>query len=105
MLLDETVLSFAEAAKTIPTFNGKRCHTSTIWRWARRGCQGVKLEVRRLGGRFVTSREALDRFSKELGDIPVADRPKPNLPPKATTRQRARSVERANQTLKAAGIL
>ncbi len=104
MLQNEQIVTFAEAAKALPKFNGKRPHTCTIWRWARKGCRGVKLEVRRLGGRFVTSMEALERFSKELGEVELPDRPAP--PPKRpTNRQRLKSIEKAKQTLKEAGIL
>ncbi len=104
MLQSETILTFAEAAKHLPIFNGKKCHTSTIWRWARRGCQGIKLETRRLGGRFVTSLEALDRFSKALAEIDLPDRPAPP-PKKPTSRQRERSIARSEATLRSGGIL
>ena len=62
MLLNEECLSFIDAAKRVPKINGKQVHSSTVWRWARKGCRGVKLECRLLGGRFITSVEALDRF-------------------------------------------
>jgi len=104
MLLNETILTFAEAAKSLPSFHGKRVHTSTIWRWARKGLHGVKLETRRLGSRFITSAEALDRFSKALSEIELPQRPAP--PPKKTTnRQREKSIARAEATLRAGGIL
>ncbi len=103
MLLSEQIVTFSEAAKALPKLNGKRPHPSTLWRWARKGCRGVKLEVRRLGGRFVTSMEALERFSKELGEVELPDRPAP--PPKLpTNRQRLKSIERAKKNLEAVGI-
>lgn len=68
MLHDETILTFSEAAARLPLVNGKRPHASTVWRWARKGIgvQGIKLEALKLGGRFVTSFEALERFGRAL---------------------------------------
>lgn len=48
-----------------------RLHPSTIQRWIHRGVLGpagsrVKLEALRLGGRWYTSVEALQRFSSQL---------------------------------------
>jgi hypothetical protein len=104
MLSTENVVTLSEAAAHLPRLNGRKPHTSTLWRWARKGIRGIKLETRRVGGRFVTSVEALDRFAKTLSEIPLADRPDP--PPKPPTdRQRQRSVEQAERTLAKAGIL
>lgn len=103
MLTDETVLTFTEAAKLLPKLNGKRPHASSVWRWARKGVQGVRLETRRIGGRFVTSVEALERFTQALADIDLPDTPAP--PPKPRTpRARARAVEKAEGECTAAGI-
>jgi len=104
MLLDEQILTFSEAAKSLPSFHGKHIHASTIWRWARRGSHGIKLETRRIGSRFVTSAEALERFSKALAEIDLHDRHTPP-PEESTNRQRQRSIERAEATLRAGGIL
>ncbi len=103
MLCNEEVLTFTEAAAVLPRLNGKRPHASTLWRWARRGLHGVHLETRRIGARFVTSREALERFAKKLSEIPLPDRPKP--PPKPPSdRHRAKSVAQAEKVLAKAGI-
>ena len=69
MLNSEKVVSFTEAAKALPVINGRRIHPSALWRWARKGVKGVRLETRRLGGRFVTSMEAIARFSKALAAV------------------------------------
>jgi hypothetical protein len=42
--------------------SGRRIAASTIYRWATRGCRGVKLEVLRTGGVTCTTRAALLRF-------------------------------------------
>ena len=72
MLNSEKVVSFTEAAKALPAINGRRIHPSALWRWARKGVKGVRLETRRLGGRFVTSMEAIERFSKALAEVDLA---------------------------------
>ena len=69
MLMTEKILTFSEAARRLPKVGGKRPHPSTIWRWGRKGLHGIRLETRRVGGRFVTSEEALERFTKELAEI------------------------------------
>ncbi len=103
MLTDERVVTFTEAAKLLPKMNGKRPHASSVWRWARKGVQGVRLESRRVGGRFVTSVEALERFTERLAAIDLPDRSEPPSKPR-TTRARALAVERAEAECAAAGI-
>lgn len=83
MLQDEQILTFSEAAKVLPKVNGRHTHASTIWRWARKGVRGVHLEVRRFGGRFVTSVEALDRFGKALAELDADPRHRPAGQPAA----------------------
>ncbi|MBO0699620.1 MAG: DUF1580 domain-containing protein, partial [Zavarzinella sp.] len=71
-LATETLLSFAQAAKRLPGHrDGKRLDPSTVWRWHKRGSRAadgrlVKLEATKIGGRSVTSVEALQRFSDAL---------------------------------------
>jgi hypothetical protein len=61
-------LSFADAARVVPSFRGGRpTHVATIWRWACKGVRlnngsTIKLETCRCGGRHMTSRAALGRF-------------------------------------------
>ena len=104
MLCDETVLTFSEAAKVLPRLNGKRLHASTIWRWARKGLSGVKLETRRVGARFVTSAEALDRFAKRLAEIELPEHPKADTPRPRSSARRGKALARAESRLAAAGI-
>lgn len=107
MLQNEQILTFAEAAKTLPPLNGRRVHTSTIWRWARKGVQGIHLETRRLGGRFVTSAEALERFTAALAELPPDSRkpqPMPRTPKPRTEKQRQHDLARAERELNRAGF-
>ena len=104
-MLQENLVTFSQASAILPRIGGKRPHVSTIWRWARKGCRGVKLETVRLGGRFLTSIEALERFGKALAEQPLNDNPPPKPPPTRTNKQRERSIARAERELAVAGIL
>jgi hypothetical protein len=105
MLENETVLTLADAAAKLPKMHGKRPHIATLWRWITYGIRGVRLESRRLGGRFVTSIEALDRFGKALAEashrVPASTSPRKveRLP---TARRKA--IDQARRRLEAAGI-
>jgi hypothetical protein len=105
-LSTESPLSLAAAAAQIPPArNGKRCHLSTVLRWVLRGARSpaghlVKLEAVRLGGRWLTSREALQRFSERLTPRLEGDeRTVPRSPAK-----RRRADERAEAELDKMGL-
>lgn len=53
----ERRLTLSEAAQEL----GK--NAATVWRWALKGCKGVKLETFVLGHIRYTSAEALERFA------------------------------------------
>jgi hypothetical protein len=101
----ETPLPLATAAKLIPPARtGKRCHLSTILRWVLSGAKApdgtlVKLEALRLGGRWVTSREALQRFAERL--TPTVDG---SPAPTRTPARRQRAHERAAAELDRLGV-
>jgi hypothetical protein len=105
-LTAETPISLAAATKLIPPGrNGKRCHLSTPLRWIFKGAKApdgtlVKLEAIRLGGRWMTSREALQRFAERL--TPRLD-DDPALAPRTNTR-RQRASERAAADLERLGV-
>ena len=105
MLIDEQVLTFAEATTRLPRLGGRKIHTSSIWRWATKGVRGVRLEARLLGGRYVTSLEALDRFAATL----VRNRQVQGNPPVTSSKSQTqpshrRSVAAAAETLSRANI-
>lgn len=72
MLLNETTLSLTDACKILPTGrNGSKPHIGTLTRWINDGVTtadgtNVRLEALRLGGKWVTSKEALQRFAERL---------------------------------------
>jgi hypothetical protein len=81
-ILGETQIFLTQLPIHTPTGPGGRTiHYSTALRWVVRGVRGVKLDAIRLGGRWVTSLEALNRFATKLtkaGDAdptPTGDRP------------------------------
>lgn len=110
MLFDEEPLTLTEATKALPSLNGRRLHVSTLWRWARKGVHGVQLETRRIGVRIVTSREALERFTKTLAELPerrdsTGYGPRVEKPAMSCQAARKRAQEAAARTLDRAGIL
>lgn len=65
----DAYLTLSEAAHTLPG----RPHTSTLWRWARRGVMArtgerVWLDHARFGGRVFTTRVWLQEFGQRLAD-------------------------------------
>lgn len=100
----EETFGLIEASKIFPRGRrGKRPHLSTLLRWITDGCRApggrrVRLEALRLGSKWVTSRQAIQRFAERLtpsGDAPPSPR-------SATTRSRASA--RAAAELDRAGI-
>jgi hypothetical protein len=105
-LTAEQPIPLADACKLIPPARqGKRTHLSTVLRWILDGVKSpagetVRLEGIRLGGRWMTSREAIQRFAERL--TPVTDTPSPTAPRTPTRRQKA--AEQAGRELTAIGI-
>lgn len=93
----DNVLTISQAAEYYP----KKTHSSTIIRHVTRGIKTpagvVKLEATRLGGRWVTTREAIDRFSERLTANCGAVAPEP-------TQTRKASTAKAKAFLKSIGI-
>ena len=105
-LTTETPLPLADACRLVPPARGgRRTHLSTLLRWILRGAKApagdvVRLEAVRLGGRWMTSREALQRFAERLTPRLGAD----PAPPARTPAARSRSSERAAAKLQELGI-
>jgi hypothetical protein len=101
MLSSEQILTLTEAAKRIAPIGGKSPHPSTLWRWGLKGVRGVKLEILRIGGRIVTSMEAVERFSERLAELPPPTRERKALPKcRRTEKQRARAIAQSRDALK-----
>ena len=71
---------------------------STVWRWALKGCRGVKLETFLHGGVRCTTDPALRRFFDAInGASPLSAKPR-------TNRQREAAISRAERELRQAGV-
>jgi hypothetical protein len=106
-LSTETPIPLAEACRLIPPArSGRRTHISTLVRWITHGAPGpqgerIRLEALRLGDRWVTTRQAIQRFAERL--TPPASDDQVSPPPRTPTARR-RSHERAARTVESAGI-
>jgi hypothetical protein len=89
----------SDAGKYLPPRRGgKQPHTTTLYRWAKQGFRGVKLETIRVGGTLCTSMEALQRFCERLSECPTA------APEPTTMAARRRASERAERVLDRLGF-
>jgi hypothetical protein len=101
---------FGPAPKLPPSFRqGKPTHISTILRWITRGIRPlngeiVRLEGARLGGRWTTTVEAVERFMDRLTVGALGDVANPDVPAPRTSRQRQRQLDRVNRKLDKAGL-
>lgn len=94
----ERVISLRDAAQFLPRQRGgKKVHVGTLYRWVSAGVRGVRLENLKLGGRIVTSEEALQRFADRCSSADPIREAHPS-------RKRQREIERAKEELDDAGI-
>jgi hypothetical protein len=106
-LTTETPLPLKDACALIPPARrGRRTHLSTILRWVLQGARSpsgerVRLEAVRLGSRWVTSREALQRFAERL--TPQAHEDAPHPAPR-TPASRRRAADRVGRELERLGM-
>src|SRR5262245_35860784 len=103
-LTREHTLGLAQAARVIPPGRGGvPTHPATLARWILAGAAApdgrrVRLEAVRLGGRWVTSEEALARFAQAL--TAGVDPASAGRPPSAGLRE----AERAGRELEGRGL-
>lgn len=71
--------------------------TATIYRWITQGSRGVRLEAAKVGGRWRTSEEAIQRFSDRL--TPKHESMPSHPTPVSMSKQRQRRLERVDQRL------
>src|SRR5262249_47287790 len=105
-LCTESTISLSHAPDLLPRGRrGARVSFGCLLRWVLDGVKSpsgevVRLEACRLGSRWITSREALQRFTDRLTPNTGAG---PTVPT-PTPRQRKRAAERAGEELEALGI-
>lgn len=81
-LLTENLVDLSDAARHLGN------HVGTLHRWRLHGVRGVRLEVVRVGGRWMTSWQALDRL------ISSTNSAQPEPPQLAAGTRRSRAAER-----------
>jgi len=91
----DSLLTISQAAKSLPM----RPNVSTVWRWVLQGCGGIKLESILIGGRRLTSSEAIQRFA-DARTAQASGEPIPSRTP----RQRQAAIDRAERELAESGI-
>lgn len=91
----EKLITFRQLTQTLPKRDGRSVHISTIHRWRSRGSKGVRLEAIRVGGSWLTSHEAFQRFCDRLTALAT----EPTLP----TGLRRNSHQAADEKLKKGG--
>ena len=91
----ENIITLAEACRRVPPDG---VSTATMARWIQRGVRGARLETIFIGGRRLTSCEALSRFiaAQNADDAPAA--------PVITAGQRRRQSEAARTELERMGV-
>jgi hypothetical protein len=107
-ILDEHKIDLHQTTRLLGT-NGKPTHISTALRAITKGIKAssgnrVFLEALRIGGRWVTSREAVERFTARLTVAALREAPKAATPAIRTTRQRQRELARVRRELAEAGL-
>jgi len=65
-LVFEGLITLTEATRYCPRRRGRKVHVSTVFRWALRGCRGIRLEVMDTPSGLCTSLPALQRFFERL---------------------------------------
>ena len=58
---EEQLISLGEAGRSLT----RPVSGSTVWRWALRGCRGVRLPIVRQAGRAFTTKSSLAKFLAE----------------------------------------
>lgn len=106
-LASEQVLKLSDVGRHLPpSKNGKPVSLSCALRWVLSGIkvpgtdEVVRLEAIRVGGRWLTSVEALQRFAERQTPVPGA----PAVPSPRSRTQRQRAIERAERRLAEVGI-
>lgn len=96
--LKDKILSLKEVSELLPQLFGKKVHTTTITRWIKQGCRGVRLEGVVIGNSLGTTEDALRAFlhARTSKTIPTPEQPAPRINWEAN--------ERAKRRLEAAGF-
>lgn len=109
-LLEDKPMTLLEAAAYIGKITGQKPHISTVYRWCRKGCKGVRLECLCIGSRHFVTPSALDLFveqstlrsrsesSQQSSNLPTPVLPEPSRPARHNDRRRS-EIEAARRRL------
>lgn len=106
--MESTYLTLPQVARHLEA-GGRKPSTCTIWRWCRKGCNGVTLKYSKFGREIRVTESDLAEFGRKLAaadkplDTPAATatpKPKPR-----TAARRQRDIEAAEAVLKREGVL
>ena len=107
----EPAITFAEAARHHALQrNGRPAPLCVMYRYADKGIRGVRLESARVGGRRVTTADAVGRFVRRQNE-PASDRRQPDrverelVTPRAAAVTSRRAHVNAVSELRAAGLI
>jgi hypothetical protein len=106
----EQSINMREAARVYGASRGGRpTHVSTIVRHIVRGTrlrsgETVHLEGGRIGGKWVTTRQAIQRYVERLTAAVLAEGDLAGVPTTASSTRRQRELERVDHALDGAGI-
>jgi hypothetical protein len=95
----ENLRALAEVPGVLPANRGRPIHISSVYRWTTSGVRGVVLETVQVGGRRLTSLEALQRFAERLSARTGAGSDSPTGPGGRTVAQRQRAAQHADRAL------
>jgi hypothetical protein len=103
------LLTLSQAAKRLPRTNGRRIHSSTLWRWCRKGCKGVRLPYFRVGRSIMVTEDGLNRFFTELAKLDYersrSSKLKRRRRPRNYDTHRQRAIQESEAILRRAKIL
>ena len=72
----ENLITLDEAAGLLPVGRRRRpVNGATILRWITDGSRGIRLEAVRIGGRWLTTQAALQRFAERLTEATLPEEP------------------------------
>ena len=109
--MEERFMSLTEAAKYVPTTNGRKVSSQSLWRWCSKGMQGQKLRHYRFGKRIVVTMDDLLEFGRAVAAARVAEMDEQAgkvSAPRTRTRteaQRETAIAQAEQKLRERGVL
>lgn len=103
-LRSETTIGLSQVGNYLPTGRfGSRVSVSCALRWVLDGVrlrsgEVVRLEALRLGGRWITSVEALERFAARQTPVLDTERERPIRTPAARQRASARAARKLDES-------